>query len=50
MNLPLFVQRLVRLAAAAAFGALLSGCATPGANQADGCVGPAEYCNVYFGS
>jgi hypothetical protein len=35
---------------AATAGLLLAGCATPGPDTADGCVGPASFCNIYFGS
>jgi hypothetical protein len=37
-------------AAAAAVGALLSGCAGTATDAANGCVGPVSYCTMYFGS
>ncbi|WP_181969785.1 hypothetical protein [Paraburkholderia sp. DHOC27] len=40
--------------AAAAASALLAGCAGPGPqaanSSANSCVGPASFCNIYFGS
>ncbi|WP_186307881.1 hypothetical protein [Paraburkholderia sp. BCC1884] len=53
MTLRTAIKRSVRFAAAAvAAGLLLSGCATtaPNASTADNCVGPPDYCNIYFGS
>jgi hypothetical protein len=36
--------------AAATAGLLLSGCAAPGPDTANGCVGPPGFCTPYFGS
>jgi hypothetical protein len=36
--------------AAATAGLLLSGCAAAGPNAANGCVGPPDFCQPYFGS
>jgi hypothetical protein len=33
-----------------AVGLLLSGCATPSPNGPDGCVGPPDFCQPYFGN
>jgi hypothetical protein len=33
-----------------AVGLLLSGCASAGPNGPDGCVGPPDFCQPYFGS
>jgi hypothetical protein len=45
------IRRSVSYALAAlAAGLLLSGCATAGPNTADGCVGPPDFCQPYFGS
>jgi hypothetical protein len=40
---------LYALAAATAV-LLLSGCATAGPNFSNGCVGPSDFCQPYFGS
>jgi hypothetical protein len=37
-------------ATAISMAVLLAACATAGPNTADGCVGPPEFCNPYFGS
>lgn len=51
MNISPAFKRAARLVAlAVAAGALLSGCAAATPDTADGCVGPADFCNVYFGS
>ncbi|WP_323119637.1 hypothetical protein [Burkholderia alba] len=45
------LKRLARLALAGlAAGALLSGCATARPNGPGDCVGPPDFCNVFFGS
>jgi hypothetical protein len=36
--------------AAATAGLMLAGCAAPGPQASNGCVGPASFCNIYFGS
>jgi hypothetical protein len=36
--------------AAVTAGLLLSGCAAPGPDAANGCVGPPSFCTIYFGS
>lgn len=46
-----FLKRAVLYAVAAATaGLLLSGCAAPNPQASNGCVGPASFCNIYFGS
>ncbi len=51
MTLSRSFKRLARLAlAGVAAGALLSGCAAPRPAAPGECVGPADFCNVFFGS
>jgi hypothetical protein len=43
-------RSIVYAVAAVTAGLLLSGCATPGPDAANGCVGPPGFCQMYFGS
>ena len=43
-------RAVIYAATAVSMGLLLAGCALPATGPANGCVGPAGYCNPYFGS
>jgi predicted small secreted protein len=49
------IRKMIRrsaclVAAGVAVGLLLSGCATARPNGPDGCVGPPDFCQPYFGN